>query len=450
MRNRRLALPALAAAAALIAGACSESAPMDPRNASEDIQLFGKAENPAAHVDNTYDAQLARIAMAVPGYGGHFYDETGALNVVMTAAAQTQSASAVRRTLGGELASLGVDLAAQPLRMVPGQYDFAELHAMHQQVAPVLSLGGVVYTDAQERTNRIEIGVENAAAEAAVLQMLAMMRFPTDAVEIRTGVEPVEYMQTLQQRVRPVAGGLQINFPGFICTLGANVRSPQVPSVHGFITNSHCTNNQWDGAAGNTPYAQPSGVATCPAGDNCIGYEEFDAPFFTNAQNPICPVGRRCRWSDAAGARYLPGIENVFARIYRTTGVGSLVIDQANPFYNIVAEAPTNVAVGDSVFKVGRTTGFTRGVTTNSCVNFNIGSQDHYLCHDWVTGPSGSVGGGDSGSATWSRAPAGQTQNVRINGLLCCGSGSNIFIHSPMQGIRFDSPAPPGRSWVTH
>jgi hypothetical protein len=274
-----------------------------------------------------------------------------------------------------------------------------------------------------------------------------MMRFPTDAVEIRTGVEPVEYMQTLQQRVRPVAGGLQINFPGFVCSVGANVRSPQVPSVHGFITNSHCTNAQWDNAAGNTPYAQPLGVATCPAGENCIGYEEFDAPGFTGAP---CPAGRVCRWSDAAGVRYLPGVENAFARIYRTTGVGSLTIDQANPFYNIVAEAPTNVAVGDSVFKVGRTTGFTRGVTTNSCVNFNIGATHHYLCHDWVRGPVGSVGGGDSGSSTWSRAPAGQTQNVRINGLLCCGSGSEIFIHSPMQGIRFDSPAPPGRTWVTH
>jgi len=448
MGNRRLVIAAASVGAVAFAAACSDTAPMDPVAPLPDApSLFGGTPaHPSVQAGNTYDAQLARIALAVPGYGGHFYDEAGALNVVMTSAAQTQSASAVRRTLGTELTALGIDLAAQPLRMVPGEYDFAELHAMHQQVTPVLSVAGVVYTDAQERTNRIEIGVENAAAEAAVIQMLAMMQFPVDAVEFRIA-EPVLPMQTLQQRVRPVAGGLQINFPGFICSVGANVRSPEAPNVHGFITNSHCTNNQWDNAAGNTPYAQPSGVATCPAGDNCIGYEEFDAPGFTGG---VCPVGRICRYSDAAGVRYLPGIENAFARIYRTTGVGSLVIDQANPFYNIVAEAPTNVAVGDSVFKVGRTTGFTRGVTTGSCVNTNLAPNYTYLCHDWVTGPAGSVGGGDSGSATWSRAPAGQTQNVRINGLLCCGSGSSIFIHSPMQGIRFDSPPPPGRTWVTH
>jgi len=448
MGNRRLIIAAAGIGAVAFAAACSDTAPMDPVAPLPDApSLFGGTPAaPSVHAENTYDAQLARIAGTVPGFGGFFYDETGALNVVMTAAAQSQSAAAVRRTLGSELARFGVDLSAQQVRMVPGQYDFAELHAMHQQVIPVLSLAGVVYTDAQERTNRIEIGVEHAAAQATVQHALDMMQFPAGAVEFRI-VEPVELMQGLRDRVRPVAGGLQINFPGFLCSVGANVRSPEAPNVHGFITNSHCSNNQWDGAAGNTPYAQPSGVGTCPGGDNCIGTEQFDAPGFTGAP---CPVGRICRYSDAAGAQYAPGVENAFARIYRTTGVGSLVIDQANPFYNIVAEAPTNVAVGDSVFKVGRTTGFTRGVTTGSCVNTNLAPNYTYLCHDWVTGPSGSVGGGDSGSSTWSRAPAGQTQNVRINGLLCCGSGSNIFIHSPMQGIRFDSPPPPGRTWVTH
>jgi hypothetical protein len=439
MWNRKTAVSGLAICAVAVAGACADTQPTEPRAEEPGLaQLFGGTpQYPSAGELYGLDAEFASMAEEVPGFAGYFYDENMVLNVRMVPG-RVRSAPEALQALRGRLEALGVTAAQlQGARILDAQYDAIQLATMHRQVVPVLSIDGVVYTDADEKANLVAIGVENARARASVEQAVGMLGLPAGAVVIRDA-EPVVHMQTLQQRVRPVAGGLQINFPGFLCTLGVNVRSPHpaAAGVHGFLTNSHCTNVQWDNAAGQTWYAQPSGVASCPGGD-CIGREVHDPQGFTGG---VCPVGRICRYSDAAGARYLPGIENAFARIYRTTGVGSITIDQANPFYNIVAENPTNVAIGDSVFKVGRTTGFTRGVTTGSCVNTNLSPNFTYLCHDWITGPSGSVGGGDSGSSTWSRSPAGQIQNVRVNGLLCCGSGSSIFIHSPMSGVRTDNP----------
>ena len=93
--------------------------------------------------------------------------------------------------------------------------------------------------------------------------------------------EPVKLAATLQDRIRPVVGGLQINFPGFLCTHGFNaLRNSQ----RSFITNSHCTNIQ--GGNQSTPYWQPtSGIAPAQ-----IATEVADPAYTTGGG---CPAGRR-------------------------------------------------------------------------------------------------------------------------------------------------------------
>jgi hypothetical protein len=447
MPNRTQAIPFLTIGALALAGACIDHAPVEPTASIPEVpQLFATPANPASHFFEGGDADLARIAEAVAGFGGYFYDDARVLNIYMHPSMQAVSTASALEALRGELAPLGVRAAdLQGARVLEAQYDFAQLAAMHRQVTPVLGIEGVVYTDADEAANRIAIGVENAQARASVERALGMLGMPAGAVVLREA-EPIQFMQTLQQRVRPVAGGLQINFPGFLCTLGFNVRSPGAPQVQGFVTNSHCTSQQW--VTGNTPYWQPTGSVAGPSDPNWIGIEAHDAPGTTGG---ACPAGRICRNSDAAGVRYGAGIQNAFARIYRTTGFNSLTIDAANPFFNIVAEAPTNLAVGDSVHKVGRTTGWTRGVVTASCSNTNVGGTNFTIfCQDIVTGPTNSVAGGDSGSGAWSFFPLGQLANVRLNGILWGGSGSTVFVYSPMQRVRMDNPPPnPANPWRT-
>jgi len=445
MWNRKAAVSTAAVAAVAFVGACAEAPLTQPTiDAPDAPAFFGSPANPQADLLNTFDARLARIADAHPAFGG-VYMENDELNVVVTAAAQSGSPAAVRSSLGRELARLGIDVEAHPLRVRVGQFNFRELHTMHTAVTPLLSIPTVVFTDADEVRNQITIGVEDEATAAMVESQIAMLGLPEGAANIVLS-EPIQLMQTLQQRVRPVAGGLQINFPGFLCTLGFNVRSPNRPNVHGWVTNSHCTSSQFQfNPANPTPYGQPSGTA--PGSANFIGFEAHDAPGTTGG---ACPAGRICRNSDAAGGMYAAGVENDFGRIYRTTARGSLTIDAFNPQWTITSEAGTNSVVGTEIHKSGRTTGWTWGSVTASCSNTNVGGTSFTLfCQDLVTGPSGSVGGGDSGSGTFRRLGGGS--DVELTGILWGGSGSTLFVHSPMERVRMDNPPPPGvANWITH
>jgi hypothetical protein len=443
MLNRKYAVPGLAVAIVLLAGACSDNPPTEPSGIESDGALFGKVTQSSRATAGTLDARLTQIAERVPGFGGIFYGEDGALNVVMAGGGQVQ-AGTVRQSLAGHLSALGVDVDAQPVRVVRGRYDFAQLNAKHQAVAGLLRIDNVVFTDADEVANRVTIGVADEATASAVMAQIAMLNLPVDA--FRTAVvEPIAPMQGLRDVVRPVAGGLQINFPGFLCTLGFNVRSPNRPNVHGFVTNSHCTSNQFQ--SGTTPYWQPSGSVV--GGTNFIGTEAFDAPGFTTGG---CPAGRICRNSDAAGVQYATGVDNAFGRIYRTTARNSLTIDASNPMWQIVSERAGNGIVGDEIHKTGRTTGWTWGNISASCTNTNVGGTSFTLfCQDLVTGPTSSVAGGDSGSGVWRRLGTGADNQVELVGILWGGSGSTLFVYSPMTQIRADNPPPAGAAnWIVY
>ena len=216
-------------------------------------------------------------------------------------------------------------------------------------------------------------------------------------------VEPVRFAATLRNRVRPVVGALQINFPGFLCTLGFNAtRNGQ----RSFITNSHCTNVQGGNEA--TPYWQPTqGVAPTR-----IATEVADPAYTTGGG---CPSGRRCRRSDAARARYASGTTSTLGRIARTSGAnnGSLTITG-----NFTITAEGGASVGQQVHKIGRTTGWTRGSVSGTCVNTNVvGTNITQLCQTLV---SAGVGPGDSGSPVFRRQGTGS--NVTLLGILWGGS----------------------------
>jgi hypothetical protein len=437
MRNRKAVAPAVFVTALAFVGACSESSPTEPRVVEAvGPSLFGGLAPDPARFGGGIDAEFVRIAQEVPGFGGLYYDEAGALVVVMAGDARPMSS----RVMAPSLARIGVDASAQPVRVRQAQYDFVALNAAHRAVTPVLGLGGVVFTDADERANRVRIGVEDASARAAVERALAMLDIDREIVVI-SEAEPIVEMQTLQSQVRPVGGGLQINFTrgtsGFVCTLGFNVRSPGNPNVQGFVTNSHCSDTR--GVVVPTPYWQHNRAVA----NTFIGWEAHDPPHFTGG---ICPAGRQCRYSDALGVRYEPGIDNLFGAIYRTTASsqftpGPLTIDPDNPRWTITAEQPFPV-VGQSMHKSGRTTGWLIGPLINTCQQTNVANSNiTYFCQDRV---EATPQGGDSGSPVFLRQ--GETGNVTLAGILWGGS-SNTYVFSAMQNLRFEHEGPGG--WIT-
>jgi hypothetical protein len=97
----------------------------------------------------------------------------------------------------------------------------------------------------------------------------------------------------------------------------------------------------------------------------------------------------------------------------------------------------TSFPLGSTVNKVGRTTGWTQGNVTATCVHTNVsGTNITQLCQTFVKDPGGDVvvGGGDSGSNVF-RTLSGS--NVQLVGILWGGNSSGtLFVFSPLKQIR--------------
>jgi hypothetical protein len=403
MRQHTVLFVSLVTGTVLLASACSDTTqptpPSDERIGADPLQ---QPDDPVA------------LVRGIPGFGGFFFDREGAPTVYLRdVAARGQ----VERALGPWLAAQGIRTATLQVRRA--DYDWASLERWQGwATSQALAMRGAVWVDADEARNRVTIGVERGTPAAELRSAVARLGVPLAAVLVEA-VEPVKLAATLRDRVRPVVGGLQINFPGFLCTHGFNAtRSGQ----RSFITNSHCTNTQ--GGSEGTPYWQPSqGIAP-----GQIATEVADPAYTTGGG---CPSGRRCRRSDASRARYASGTTSTLGRIARTSAANNGSITITGNF-NITAEG--SASVGQTVHKIGRTTGWTRGSVTGTCVNVNVsGSNITQLCQTLVTA---GVGGGDSGSPVFRRQ--GTTNNVTLVGILWGGSGTTLYVFSPISNIEME------------
>lgn len=280
-----------------------------------------------------------------------------------------------------------------------------------------LALPGTVLADYDETTNRVVVGVEHAAAAASVRSLAARLGVPAGALEVRE-MEPIGYAATLRDRIDPRVGGIQIHFGNFLCTMGFNATDA---GQNSFITNSHCTNTQ--GGVEGTVYYQPlqsvDGVS--------IGTEVEDPVYQRNI--PGCPRGKLCRRSDASRAAYNPGINFDLGRIAQTSGpnTGSLEI---TGFLDFTSEDLRDVfTIGETLNKVGRTTGWTQGTVSNTCVTVNVsGSRISQICQTIVSNTVQIVAGGDSGSPVYSGSA--------LAGILWGGNSSGtLFVFSPLKNI---------------
>ena len=213
--------------------------------------------------------------------------------------------------------------------------------------------------------------------------------------------------------MRPIIGGVQINFPGFLCTLGFNISG----GLHHQLTlHQHPGRGQLDPLLAAAQSTDPVQIATEAADPNYVS-------------GGACPAGRRCRRSDSSRASYATGITFTIGRIAQTARPSrSLSITGQ---WSITGEGVATV--GQTVNKVGRTTGWSQGQVTNTCVDTNVsGSDVTELCQNFV---SATVGSGDSGSPVFA---IGSGSNVTLVGILWGGSGSSSFVYSPIANIHDD------------
>lgn len=411
MTRSGLKRAACAVGVALLVAACQDNpAPTSP-------ELSPSFRGAAAQGGELPSA--AEFARQVPGFGGFYLDASGAPTVYLTPGASRAAAEGV---LAGYLSASGLATAA--VHVLEARYNWQQLERWQAAATPaVLELAGAVFVDNDETSNRILIGVEDLGSMGLARAAIERAGIPDDAV-ILTQAEPIVQVATLQNVVdRPVRAGVQINFPGYLCSVGFNATSGTQKS---FVTASHCTNTQ--GGVESTPYwqplqsSQPTQIAT-----------EVADPVYVR-RGPGCPNGRRCRYSDAARAAYVNGANQALGLIAATSGAnnGSLTITGS---FTITSDDCSTTGgclpVGATVNKVGRTTGWSRGSLTNTCVNTGVsGTNIVQFCQSFV---SAKVGGGDSGSDVFQVLSG---TNVKLVGVLWGGNGAGTqFVYSPFGNV---------------
>lgn len=427
---RRLLIPLLL----LAASACDRPDPVSPGTRapsprSSSVSIAQVSQDPVPD-------QLA-VAQVVPGFGGYFIDETGAPTVWLTDPAQRPAAE---QALGGFLASFG--WSAGDLKVRQADYDYLQLDAWYRQAWPrVLALAGAVSTDLDEGRNRLRFTGVDASVLQNIAGTLASLGVP-DAATVLQVRGPVRQLASLRDKIRPPFGGLQIQFfplPAsplvLVCTIGFNAIRGADSS---FITNSHCSNVQGGTDTPTDYYQSTRGLVASP--ETYIAHEVDDPQY---ASGGDCPLGRRCRTADVSRARYGAGQRFTLGLLAHTSVLNAtqlqddsatLVISPTTPNYRIAGTQAAPV-LGQTLNKVGRTTGWTQGKVVATCENVDVSDSDiTQLCQSMV---GAFVAGGDSGSPVFGLNTDG---TVFLGGILW-GSSTDLvtnevqFIFSPYGSI---------------
>ena len=372
----------------------------------------GDVESPPAEL--TSEELMAWMAEKMPDFGGAFLGPDGKLSIY-TLGTEQQGAGQLEQFA---TSSLGRHQAFSGVRLLPARYGFGELKRWHDDAVSVFDVASVVLTDLDEARNRVRIGVETANDVNAVEVELARLGIPREAVDIEI-VEPIFQLATLRDRVRPLAGGLQIHFSNYLCTYGFNAIRE---GVSGFVTNSHCTSAQ--GGVEGTVYYQP----TSTVDPTSIGTEIAD-PTYDKAKCPTSLRGKTCRYSDSSFAEHAAGVVSSLGSLEKTDGANNGSLTIAGTFAIVGESAPLS---GAQVNKVGRSSGWSRGNVTATCVNTGVsGTRIVQLCQ---THASATVISGDSGSPVFTQ---GSGDDVSLAGILWGGNkAGNSFVFSPLANVQ--------------
>jgi hypothetical protein len=366
-------------------------------------------ESPTQSVDE----EFLRMGREIPGFGGLYYDEQGRPNVYLLNPAGT-GRTALKR--------LGAKVLVHR-----GDYEFKRLLEWRLELRPILALPGVVFLDVDERSNRVVIGLDSSSRSKSLdrdrlEQQLLSTHVPREAVLLRETAS-VETLAGLLDKLRPVPGGVQMVFSSFACTLGFNAFRGQ---DFGFVVASHCTDVF--GEREGTRFSQ-----SLPGRGTAIGTEIADPGFSTE---PPCPPGRRCRFSDSAFAKYdnprLGGLGKIARPVSGGHALGSTTLKPASARFIITGRTDSPL-VGDTIHKVGRTTGWTFGTVIGTCLDVNEGTDLTLFCQSLAQ-----MGGGpgDSGSPVFTILPRNK---ARLVGLLWGGADDpslgTVGVFSPLENL---------------
>ena len=427
--------------------ACHEATPLGIRGSVGDEVLAPDPQRAAQIASEIASGASVRLAddmlsflnATVPGgVGGVFRDPEGFLNVYLKDRDQRGAAAsqllAVQSANGAPPG--GVRFTTDRIRFLQADFTWDELRGWYERILQMPDASPYIHTwDIDERRNRIHLGVEDEASGDLVRTVLKGADVPAAAVTI--SVEPravvVQAADDLGDTDSPnIRGGFSVHAGAGACTLTVNT---EMGSSRGFLTASHCTATMGavDGDDGvQAPYPTP--------GWRKVADEIADPPFFDHTYTPHCPLFKTCRFSDAAMFAYDQtsyAAHGIIARPY----LNSINLDPSNPDFYIADDDPGCILylgcglIGDTMWKVGRSTGLTVGVVDKNCVEVTTGTPSRtYICQSRVDGASGSISEGDSGAPVFEMTGS----EVNLFGMVHARLGTDKWWFSLTVNIRTD------------
>jgi hypothetical protein len=268
----------------IIAACTSEPTESRPVAQVRPLERFPEAQ---VRKNKTIADEWRELADAIPGFQSVYYDSAARLTINVAADSLPSTSRAyvlqwVRRYTGVEVTSL-----EPQLRRV--LWDYGTLDRYYKPlIRSVATSDWVTSGRIDDRRGVIIITVDDLARSSQVLADASALGIPREMVVVEQLSRPT-LDATLQQNVRPVHGGLQIESSVGACTLGLNgYKAPYGypdPSQPVFMTAAHCTNVE--GQVTGTVWGQPT--LSTP-----IGFEIHQAP---RIYPPTCPCEspRDCR-----------------------------------------------------------------------------------------------------------------------------------------------------------
>jgi hypothetical protein len=383
----------------------------------------------------TYDKILAEIALEVSGYGGHFFDEEGVLNVWLLDDQERNVAESVLRQYN-EAGVLRIDEGhITDFRSRQGRYDFLQLYNWKTVLRhDVLAMEAVTLLDINEAENNITIGIKNLGEKGQVLERVQQIGFPDGAFKIIERNPATYYTQQdptthyIKNKRTTLAGGLRIQYVAnsntYNCTLGPVA---QRNGVKGFIVNSHCSETRF--SVDNEKYYQAK------TSDRHIATETVDPPAFFSILP--CPPGRICAYADAVFAEWKNRGTWNLGLIYETEYSGHVTgsTNRVGANFNIVSDINWP-SMGTFTYKVGQRTGWTYGNVYETCADIPVGGSNITMLCQYTT--DAGADHGDSGAPIFNPIPY-PYPNVGLFGILWGGvqnSSPQITYFSPTPAIR--------------
>ena len=366
--HRSTTLQTIAFAAVFLAAGCTDqdqpTAPSDQPDPLSPSLRQGPGDNPNA------------LARGIRGFGGFFFDAQGTPTVYLKDAAERSN---TERALAPFFRAQGLSPAA--VRVRRGDFDWVQLERWFAQAsAEILGQSGGVFVDADEASNRVRIGVERGAI-GRTRSLVARLGIPADAVIVEE-TEPIEFAAHTSGSGAAGRGRTPDQLPRI--PLHARL---QRRAGAGRIRSSPTRTAPIP--RGNREYAVLATAGTRGAGAD---RDRGSRPTHISVGRAAVPTGGAAA---SATRRGRPTRRvSLHPRHPRQDHRREQRVDHHQRSFTITGEG--GAAVGQTVNKVGRTTGWTQGLVTNTCVNTGVsGSNIVQLCQTFV---SAGVGGGDSGS----------------------------------------------------